>query len=84
MSDHSPPIAPEFPERVDIGTEALLEIVAHLGAALIQSDYTDDPIILDHVRGAHKIALMLYRSNNGPASTPDGAERISTAPLESN
>jgi hypothetical protein len=83
MSDHSPPIAPELPERLDSGAEALLEIVARLGAGLIQSDHTDDPIILDHVRGAHKIALMLYRSSNSPAPT-DGPERISTAPLESN
>lgn len=39
----------------------LLEIMGHLGAALIQQAPSDDKIIMDHVRDAHEIATKLYR-----------------------
>jgi hypothetical protein len=32
-----------------------------LGAALIQSDFTDDQIIIEHVRSAHQMAIGLRR-----------------------
>jgi hypothetical protein len=37
----------------------LQEIIAHLGAALMQVDRTDDPIIVGHVRSAHSLATAL-------------------------
>jgi hypothetical protein len=42
--------------------DPLLEIIAHLGAALMQADYTDDQIIIGHVRSAHHIATTLRRA----------------------
>lgn len=41
--------------------EQLLEIIGHLGAALIQSVPTDDQIIMDHIRDAHEAAKTLRR-----------------------
>jgi hypothetical protein len=53
--DHSPSIAPNASDQ------DLLEIITHLGAALIQAAPTDDVIIIDHVRSAHRLALDLRR-----------------------
>jgi hypothetical protein len=53
--DHSPSIAPNAAD------EHLLEIIAHLGAVLIQTAPTDDKIIIDHVRSAHRLALDIRR-----------------------
>ena len=39
----------------------LLEIMSHLGAALIQQSPSDDQIIMGHVREANDIATRLYR-----------------------
>jgi len=39
----------------------LLEIMGHLGAALIQQSFSDDHIIMGHVREANDIATKLYR-----------------------
>jgi hypothetical protein len=50
---HSASIAPNV--------DPLSEIVGHLGAILIQADRNDDPIIIEHVRSAHEIAMSLYR-----------------------
>ena len=54
VQDQAPSIAPSQ-------DDPLLEIIAHLGAALIQSDASDDPIILEHVRSAHQLALDIRR-----------------------
>ncbi|MDB5616119.1 hypothetical protein [Tardiphaga sp.] len=54
MTLHSPSIAPSIGHE-----DTLLEIIAHLGAALIQADYTDDQIIIGHIRSAHRLALDL-------------------------
>lgn len=53
MTDTSPSIAPN--------QDQLFEIIAHLGAALSQSIPSDDPIIIEHVRDAHHLALELRR-----------------------
>lgn len=43
-------------------TEArLLEIIGHLGAAVIQRAPSDDQIIMDHVQDAYELALKLCR-----------------------
>ncbi|MDB5626133.1 MAG: hypothetical protein JWR73_1935 [Tardiphaga sp.] len=42
-------------------SDPLYEIVGHLGAILIQADRDDDPIIIEHVRTAHQLAMDLYR-----------------------
>jgi hypothetical protein len=55
MTEHSPSIMPSDEP------DPLLEIIAHLGAALIQSDFTDDQIIIEHVRSAHQMAIGLRR-----------------------
>lgn len=45
-----------------MNTEArLLEIIGHLGAAVIQRAPSDDKIIMDHVQDAYEIALQLRR-----------------------
>lgn len=41
--------------------ERLLEIIGHLGAALIQRAPSDDKIIMDHVQAAFDIATRLRR-----------------------
>jgi hypothetical protein len=53
--DHAPSIVP-----ADEGQ--LLEVIAHLGAALMQADFTDDPIIIGHIRSAHTIATAIHRA----------------------
>lgn len=42
--------------------DGLEEIVAHLGAALMQSAWVNDQIIRQHVEEAHQIALDLFRA----------------------
>ena len=49
-----------FPSIVP-ADDQLMEIIAHLGAALIQADPSDDPIIIEHVWSAHEIAKALHR-----------------------
>ena len=56
MTERSPSLVP-----VD---DPLVEIIAHLGAALMQSEPKDDPIIIDHVRTAHQLALDLKRDKS--------------------
>lgn len=41
--------------------DRLLEIIAHLGAAVIQRAPSDDKIIMDHVQDAHNLAVQLRR-----------------------
>jgi hypothetical protein len=53
--DHTPPFVPAVDDQI-------LEIIAHLVAALMQADFTDDPIIIAHVRSAHSIATTLHRA----------------------
>jgi hypothetical protein len=55
--DHAPSIVP--------GDHLLQEIIAHLGAALMQVDPTDDPIIVGHVRTAHSLATALSHVPRG-------------------
>jgi hypothetical protein len=43
--------------------QAIEDIMAHLGAILMQASATDDAIILEHVRAAHKIARDEYQTN---------------------
>ncbi len=38
----------------------LLQIIGHLGAAIVQSIPSDDQIVMDHVRDAHKLANDLF------------------------
>ncbi len=64
MSGISPSIAPEF-DAAALGPDALLDLVGHLGAALIQSDKITDPTVLDHLQSAHRLALDLYSSSGG-------------------
>jgi hypothetical protein len=53
--DHAPSI-------VAADEDQLLEVIAHLGAALMQADFTDDPIIIGHVRSDHNIATAIHRA----------------------
>jgi hypothetical protein len=48
--------------------DQLREVVAHLGSALDQSDYTDDQIIIGHLRSAHDLALNALRSGASSGS----------------
>ncbi|SFM29777.1 hypothetical protein SAMN03159423_0488 [Bradyrhizobium sp. NFR13] len=69
MPDFSPSIAPDDPHQpIRSEAETLLEIVAQLGAALIQLKPSDDPVIVDHVRAAHRLALDLYGRSQGSSS----------------
>jgi hypothetical protein len=52
----------QVPSIVPADESQLLEIIALLGAALMQADFTDDPIIIGHVRSAHSIATAIHRS----------------------
>jgi hypothetical protein len=52
----------QAPSIVPADESQLLEVIAHLGAALMQADFTDDPIIIGHVRSAHSIATAIHRS----------------------
>ena len=44
--------------------ERLLEIIGHLGAAVIQRARCDDEIIMDHVQDAYDLAVKLRRELN--------------------
>ena len=72
MTDNSPSIAPDQPE------DPLLEIIAHLGAALIQSQPTDDPIIIGHVRRAHNLAVDCRREASRAATLKEQVMRRSS------
>lgn len=50
----------------------LLEIMGHLGAALIQQSFSDDQIIMGHVRDANDIATKLYREIRATDTAHDG------------
>lgn len=47
---------PENSWRVELD-----EVIAHLGAAIMQSTDRDDRIIMDHVKAAHEIAKIVRR-----------------------
>lgn len=49
----------------------LLEIMGHLGAALIQQAPSDDQIIMGHVRDANDIATKLYRETKAAQNQID-------------
>lgn len=63
MSELSPSIAPHF--QATASPDALLDLVGHLGAALIQSDKIHDPAVIDHLQSAHRLALDLYAASPG-------------------
>lgn len=46
----------------------LLEIIADLGAVLMEADLTADPIIIGHFRSAHSIATAIHRAPTREAS----------------
>jgi hypothetical protein len=48
----SPTLAPEQ-------DASLIEVIAHLGAALTQALPSDDAIIMGHIRTAHAIAVQM-------------------------
>jgi hypothetical protein len=50
----------------------LEEVVAHLGAALMQTSPSDDQIIIEHVREAHRFAQSALR-NGAPKLCASGA-----------
>jgi|EndMetStandDraft_3_1072993.scaffolds.fasta_scaffold1278545_1 hypothetical protein len=54
MKALAPPIAPS-PQ-----TDALLELIGYLGAAIVRSDHIPDPIVRAQLHSAHRIALDLY------------------------
>ena len=59
--------------------DQLREVIAHLGSALGQSDYTDDQIIIEHLRSAHHLALDALRSggHSSPSIVPtDGDQTV--------
>ncbi|WP_398474407.1 hypothetical protein [Tardiphaga sp.] len=64
MSDSSPSIAPDI-DAANLGPDALLDLVGHLGAALIQSDKITDPTVVCHLQSAHRLALDLYTLSGG-------------------
>lgn len=64
MSDLSPSITPDM-NAAKLGPDALLDLVGHLGAALIQSDKITDPTVVDHLQSAHRLALDLYTVSGG-------------------
>lgn len=43
-------------------TDPIEEAMGHLGAALMQATKSDDQIIMDHVRAAHKLVQAAYRA----------------------
>lgn len=64
MSDLSPSITADM-DAAKLGPDALLDLVGHLGAALIQSDKITDPTVIDHLQSAHRLALDLYTMSGG-------------------
>jgi hypothetical protein len=47
------------PSIIPGDVDQLSEIIAHLGAALMQVHPSDDPIIIGHVKTAHELAVAL-------------------------
>ena len=67
MSDISPSIAPEF-DAAAPGPDTLLDLVGHLGAALIKSDKITDPTVIDHLQsGSPARARSLFLVRREPA-----------------
>lgn len=64
MSDLSPSITPEM-DAARLGPDALLDLVGHLCAALIQSDKITDHAVIDHLQSAYRLALDLYSVSGG-------------------
>jgi len=64
MTNLSPSITPDM-NAAKLGPDALLDLVGHLGAALIQSDKITDPTVIDHLQSAHRLALDLYTVSGG-------------------
>ena len=62
MSEISPPIVPHD-QAVASAPDALLELVGHLGAALLQPNL--DPAVRGHLQSAHHLALDLYGASGG-------------------
>ena len=46
--------APDEPDQ-------FFEVVSHRAAALMQANRDDDPLLVEHVRAAHRLALDLHR-----------------------
>jgi hypothetical protein len=59
MAHFDPSLASAAPATVS--PNILLELVGHLGAALIQSDNID-PTVIKHVQSAHRLARSLRRN----------------------
>ena len=53
----------QSPSIVPMDDDPLYEVISHLGAVLMQAERNDDPIIIEHVRSAHGIAVRLYRKS---------------------
>jgi hypothetical protein len=64
MTGRSPSIAPDV-DVAELGPDALLDLIGHLGAALIQSDKISDPTVVDHLHSAHRLALDLHTLSGG-------------------
>lgn len=64
MTGRSPSIAPDV-DVAELGPDALLDLIGHLGAALIQSDKISDLTVVDHLLSAHRLALDLYTLSGG-------------------
>lgn len=64
MTHFSPSLAPEM-DVAKLGPDALLDLVGHLGAALIHSDKITHPSVVDHLQSAHRLALDLYTVSGG-------------------
>lgn len=60
----------------------LVEVISHLGAALMQADHTDDQIIIEHVRAAHALAIEQHRKDRRAASMRDRPWVPSIVPSE--
>ena len=70
MSNSSPSIVPAISEATAGTYDAMLEIIGHLGAALMQAAPTDDAIIIGHIKSAHLLALELHRDARVNSSLP--------------
>lgn len=62
MSEISPTIVPDD-HAVTSDADALLELVGHLGAALLQPNLA--PVVRGHLQSAHRLALDLYGASGG-------------------
>jgi hypothetical protein len=78
MSHSSPSIVPTISEAIAGPNDAMLEIIGHLGAALMQATPTDDAIIIGHIKSAHLLALELHRNartnSNSPLTSKESIE----------